>query len=243
MSSSRKFAGAAGLVVMSCMAAAAAAGAGTPENAVLSAEHQWLQALQTNNADLITPLLSDKIVVTTEESKVLAGKGAVLADAKATTWATAKYEDLKVTVFDRTAIATGTFIGKGADSSGKTFSSKLRFTDTWVRMQSGRWLCVAGHDSPSGNEDGGARPTSERNCPTTKCHERGGRCSIAQADIAGVFGPATALVFVELTDAGEIECCISCERQIRVYAHRAGRIVDVAEAHGQFGGYRDAVEP
>jgi len=136
-----------GLVMMTCMASLQALAAGASEDAVVSAEHQWLKAMQTNNADLIAPLLSDKVVVTTEESKVLAGKSAVLADARATTSSRAKYEDFKVTVFDQTAIATGTFIGKGADSSGKTFSSRLRFTDTWVKAANGQWLCVAGHDS------------------------------------------------------------------------------------------------
>jgi ketosteroid isomerase-like protein len=140
-----------GLIAMTCIAAAQAIGAGAPEDAVAAAEHQWLQAEQTNNADLIAPLLSDKVVVTTEEGKVLAGKVAVLTDARATTWTTAKYEDLKVSVFDQTAIATGTFIGKGADAGGKTFNVKLRFTDTWVRKPNGGWLCVAGHDSALGD--------------------------------------------------------------------------------------------
>jgi ketosteroid isomerase-like protein len=140
-----------GVAALICIATAPALAAGTDEEAVVAAEHQWLEAMQTNNATLIAPLLSHKVVVTTEEGKVLAGKSAVLANAKATTWATAKYEDLKVTVIDRTAIATGTFIGKGADQAGKTFDVKLRFTDTWVRMASNRWLCVAGHDSPLGS--------------------------------------------------------------------------------------------
>jgi ketosteroid isomerase-like protein len=148
----RQSVGTVGLIAMTCIAAARAFGAGAPEDAVAAAERQWLHAEQTNNADLIAPLLSDKVVVTTEEGKVLAGKGAVLTDAKTTTWATPKYEDLKVSIFDQTAIATGTFIGKGADAGGKTFSVKLRFTDTWVRMPNGGWLCVAGHDSALGDK-------------------------------------------------------------------------------------------
>ena len=151
MNNRRQFVRTVGLVLMGCVATAQAFAAGAPEDPVVTAEHQWLRAVQTNNADLIAPLLSDKVVVTTEEGNVLAGKSAVLADARATTWASAKYEDLKVTVFDRTAIATGTFIGKGADASGKTSNVKLRFTDTWVRTANGGWLCVAGHDSPIGD--------------------------------------------------------------------------------------------
>ena len=149
MDSTKQFVRTVGLAVIACLATAQGLAEVTIEDTVATAENQWLKAEQTNNADLIAPLLADKIVVTTEQGNVLAGKSAVLANAKATTWAAAKYEDLKVTVFDRTAIATVTFIGKGADASGKTFNVKLRFTDTWVRMANGQWLCVAGHDSPA----------------------------------------------------------------------------------------------
>ncbi len=137
-----------GLVVLTSLASVPARAADVPEDAVIAAEHQWLKAEQTNNVDLIAPLLSDEVVLTSEEGNVLSGKNAVLADAKATTWSSASYEDLKVTVFDHTAIAIGTFIGQGADASGKTFSARLRFTDTWVKMANGGWLCVAGHDAP-----------------------------------------------------------------------------------------------
>lgn len=75
------------------------------------------------------------------------GKDAVLADAKSETWSSAEYTDLKVTLFGRTAIATGTFIGKGANAAGKPLDVRVRFTDTWVKMANGKWLCVATQDS------------------------------------------------------------------------------------------------
>lgn len=118
------------------------------EQAVTAAEHQWLKSQQTNNVDLLVPLLADKVVETTEEGKVVAGKDAVLADAKSVTWSSVDYTDLKVTVFGHTAIATGTFVGKGKDAAGKPLDQRVRFTDTWVRMAGGKWLCVATQDSP-----------------------------------------------------------------------------------------------
>ena len=126
-------------------AAAQAATAGTAEQAVIAAEHQWLKSQQTNNVELLAPLLADKVVETTEEGKVLAGKDAVLAAAKSDKWNSAEYTDLKVTVFGDTAIATGTYTGKGT-AEGKPFDLRGRFTDTWV-MANGKWLCVASHDS------------------------------------------------------------------------------------------------
>ena len=130
------------------LAHAWAAPAGTAEQAVTAAEHQWAKGQRTNNIDLIAPLLADKVVVTTEDGTVLDGKTAVLGDAKATTWSSAEEKDLKVTVFDRTAIATGTFVGEGRDGTGKPVHAHVRFTDTWVNT-GGAWLCVAGHDSPT----------------------------------------------------------------------------------------------
>ena len=134
-------------VLMVSAAAAQAATGGTAEQAVTAAEHQWLKSQQTNNVELLAPLLADKVVETTEEGKVRAGKDAVLAAAKADNWSSAEYTDLKVTVFGDTAIATGTFTGKGTDGAGKPIDVRVRFTDTWV-MANGKWLCVATHDSP-----------------------------------------------------------------------------------------------
>jgi uncharacterized protein (TIGR02246 family) len=133
------------LVMMVSGATAQAAAADSAEQAVAAAEHQWLKSQQTNNVQLLAPLLDEKVVETTEEGKVYSGKEAVLAAAKSDSWTSAEYTDLKVTVFGHTAIATGTFTGKGT-TAGKPVDSQVRFTDTWV-MADGKWLCVATHDS------------------------------------------------------------------------------------------------
>jgi Domain of unknown function (DUF4440) len=72
-----------------------------------------------NNTALLAPLLADKVVETDAEGKVFSGKEAVLDDAKSITWSSAEYPDLKVTVFGRTAIAIGTFTGKGTRRSSR----------------------------------------------------------------------------------------------------------------------------
>lgn len=134
-------------LVMLFGGSAQAAPAGADEQAVTAAEQQWLKSQQTNNVELLAPLLADKVVETTREGKVFAGKDAVLADAKSDTWSSVDYTDLKVTVFGHTAIATGTFSGKGKDATGKPLDGRERFTDTWVKMD-GKWLCVATQGSP-----------------------------------------------------------------------------------------------
>jgi len=139
------------LGAIATLQAAAAAPPEAAEQAVRAAERQWEKAQLTNNPELLAPLLDDRVVITTEDGTVLAGKGAVLADAQGTTWSSASETDLKVTVFGHAAIATGTFAGTGHDASGKTVTTRVRFTDTWIQTAAGPWLCIAGHDSPLKN--------------------------------------------------------------------------------------------
>jgi ketosteroid isomerase-like protein len=122
------------------------AGGGT-EKAVAALEQQWLQSQKTNNPDLVAPLLADKFVNTGSDGKVT-GKAETLATAKATKYDSADYEDVKVTAFGDTAIATGGFKAKGTDPSGKPLDVHERWTDTWVKMPNGQWQCVASHGSP-----------------------------------------------------------------------------------------------
>ena len=109
---------------------------GGAEKAVAALEEQWLQSQKTNNPDLVAPLLADKFVETSSDGQVM-NKAEALAQAKATNYVSAEYEDVKVTVFGDTAIATGGFKGKGTDASGKPMDVHERWTDTWVKMPSG----------------------------------------------------------------------------------------------------------
>ena len=117
------------------------------EKAVAALGQQWLQSQKTNNPDLAAPLLADKFINTGADGKVTS-KAEALANAKATKYDSVNYENVKVTVFGDTAIATGDFIAKGTDPSGKPLNSHERYTDTWVKMPNGQWQCVASHGSP-----------------------------------------------------------------------------------------------
>ncbi len=137
------------LVGLLSLGSAALSQAQTPdgtEKAVAALEQQWLQSQKTNNPDLVAPLLADKFVDTGNDGKVM-NKAETLADAKATKYDSADYEDVKVTVFGDTAIATGGFKAKGTDPSGKPLDVHERWTDTWVKMPNGKWQCVATHGS------------------------------------------------------------------------------------------------
>ena len=119
---------------------------GATEKAVAALEQQWLQSQKTNNPDLVAPLLADKFVSTGSDGKVQS-KAESFATAKATKYDSAAYEDVKVTVFGDSAIATGVMKARGTDPSGKPLDVNERWTDTWVKMPNGKWQCVASHQS------------------------------------------------------------------------------------------------
>ena len=117
------------------------------EKAVAALEQKWLQSQQTNNPDLLEPLLADNFVETTSTGTVTTSKAAALAQAKSTKWTNVEYSDLKVIVFGNTAVAIGGFRGKGTDASGKALDENDRFTDTWMKMPNGKWQCIASQDT------------------------------------------------------------------------------------------------
>jgi ketosteroid isomerase-like protein len=123
-----------------------AAGGGT-EKAIVALENQWLQAAKTQNPGPIASSYDDRLVDTDSSGK-LTTKAQGMAYLKATKFTSAEYEDVQVTVFGDTAIAAGGFKAKGTDSKGKPFDVHERWTDTWVKMPSGKWVCVASHSSP-----------------------------------------------------------------------------------------------
>jgi len=114
---------------------------GNIEKAIAALENQWLQSQKTNNPDLVAPLLAEKFVNTAADGKVT-DRSQTLTNAKARRYASAEYENIRVTVFGDTAIATGGYKGQGTDN-GKPFEEHERWTDTWVKMPDGKWQCVA----------------------------------------------------------------------------------------------------
>jgi ketosteroid isomerase-like protein len=131
-----------GLLMVGGAPAAQSQQSGATEKAVTALENQWLESQKTNNPDLVAPLLADKFVSTGSDGKV-EDKTQMLASSKARKYASADYENVRVTVFGNTAIATGGFKAKGTDAAGKPFDDHERWTDTWVKMPSGKWQCVA----------------------------------------------------------------------------------------------------
>ncbi len=116
------------------------------EKAVAAAEEQWTQSERTNNPDLLAPLLADKFILIDTDG-TMNNRAKELAEAKATKYASIDIEDLHVTVFGNTAIATMVFKAKGTDSKGKPLDVNARWADTYVKMPDGKWQCVLSQGS------------------------------------------------------------------------------------------------
>jgi ketosteroid isomerase-like protein len=137
-----------GLVLLSGASRSQAQKSSATEKAVAALEEKWLLSQKTNDPDLVDPLLADKLVITSSDGTV-ANKADFLAAQKLIKWTSAENQDVKVSVFGNTAIATGNEKLKGTDQSGKPLDFNERWTDTWVKMPSGKWQCVASHQSPN----------------------------------------------------------------------------------------------
>jgi ketosteroid isomerase-like protein len=117
------------------------------EKVIAALEDQWAQAQRTNDVARTAPLLADNFVQTSGDGTVTISKAAALAAAKAEKFTSMEYIDLKVYAFGETAVAIAGFHAKGTDASGKAFDETGRFTDTWAKMPSGKWQCVASQDA------------------------------------------------------------------------------------------------
>ena len=114
--------------------------------AVIALENKWTEEAKNGNADGVAPLLADDFVDTDADSSVH-NRAQALALIKTGKWEANQISDLKVAVYGKTAVVTGTWLGKGT-SNGKPVDARERWTDTWIRKPNGRWQCVASHSSP-----------------------------------------------------------------------------------------------
>jgi ketosteroid isomerase-like protein len=105
-------------------------------------ENQWKQALLNQDSNVLRQILADEIVITTTNG-VVESKSEFEADIRsgARKYHSLAFDDVKVSIYEDTAIVTGRAIlkdssfGQGSDHPG-------RFTRVYVKEQ-GRWKMVA----------------------------------------------------------------------------------------------------
>jgi ketosteroid isomerase-like protein len=120
---------------------------GTIAQAVMDLEHQWAMASKASNGDALAPMLAEEFVSLDSDGS-LYGKADVVARTKKAKWTTNDIGDMKVTVHGDAAIVTGTWTGKGTDGAGKPVDTKERWADTWIKMPTGKWQCIASASAP-----------------------------------------------------------------------------------------------
>jgi len=120
---------------------------GSVEKAVAGLEQQWTDAAKASNADAVAPLLADGLINMDSDGS-MHNKSESLARIKAAKWEVNQISDVKVTVFGNTAVATGAWQGKGT-SDGKSVNAHERWVDTWMKMPSGKWQCIATASAPA----------------------------------------------------------------------------------------------
>ena len=112
------------------------------QKTIAALEQQWAVAQRDGKFAAVAPLLADDFI-NTDTSGQTYGKGKLLSNLKGGKWEHNQIGDVKVAVYGDTAIATGTWSGKGIDGDGTKIDRYERWTDTWVKMASGKWQCVA----------------------------------------------------------------------------------------------------
>ena len=113
----------------------------SPCKTVLRLEQQWCNSIRNNDPKPLLSILSDKMIYVTAQGRVLS-KSAILSETKITKWESAAITSVRTLPQGDTVIATGVFTGREI-VSGKLMSFKHRWTDTWVRVPSGHWQCIA----------------------------------------------------------------------------------------------------
>jgi ketosteroid isomerase-like protein len=112
------------------------------ESRIRSLENAWNQAVQSQDAKAIEPLLAGDLIYIDYDGTVM-NKAQYLASIKTTTAHADLLSDesVQVHLYGRSAIVVGVYNEKGV-KSGKPYALRERFADTWIN-RNGVWLCVA----------------------------------------------------------------------------------------------------
>jgi len=115
--------------------------AGTKKT-ITAMEYIWAEAGKNGKPEVVAPMLAGSFITTDVDGNTY-GKATLLSNIKGGKWEQNGISDVQVTVYGNTAIATGTWAGKGVDGDGTQVNRREHWTDTWVKMGNGKWLCVA----------------------------------------------------------------------------------------------------
>ena len=137
-----------GFLALLLVAVAGPAQISVAERAVSDLEYQWAEAQRLGKADVVAPMLADTFTNTDIDGETY-GKSRLLSNLKGGKWDVNGISDVKVRVYGDTAVATGSWTGKGVDGDGTRIDRTERWTGTWVKTPKGDWQCVASQQTAS----------------------------------------------------------------------------------------------
>jgi len=113
---------------------------------ITALEAKWNEAYKRNDPAGMEALLADDFIITVEDGTTFSKSGylAHTADSELRVQIS-DMTDIRVRVHGTIAIVTGAYHEKGT-SKGKGYESRDRFTDVWMKGNSG-WQVIASHYS------------------------------------------------------------------------------------------------
>jgi ketosteroid isomerase-like protein len=121
------------------------------KQAVLTAQHRWLDSYNLHDATALAAIEADDFRVVFGDGRVQT-KADQMTNIHRTLPPGAAYEIAaevtEVRIYGNAAVLTGIVVEKGAfpDKQGalQSFKQRSRYTDTWI-LQGGRWRVVSSH--------------------------------------------------------------------------------------------------
>jgi ketosteroid isomerase-like protein len=110
-------------------------------------EEQWAAAEKAGDYAKVSSMLASLFVHMGSDG-TMANKEQFLASIRGTKWEVNEVSEIQVMVHGDTAIATGTWAGKGTRANGQAIDAHEHWIDTWMKSPDGKWQCVASASAP-----------------------------------------------------------------------------------------------
>lgn len=113
---------------------------------LIALERMWNEAQVNGDASALAAMVAEGFTNTEYDGEV-SDRQKFLADIRDPQFKPSfmNIDNVKVNIFQNTAIVTGTYHTKGT-YRGAPYDHVGRFTDTWIN-QNGAWICFASHTS------------------------------------------------------------------------------------------------
>jgi ketosteroid isomerase-like protein len=118
---------------------------------ILALEAKWNDAYKIGDVSTMESLLAEDLIITVEDGSTFSKAGYLAHTAdSALKVLISDLSDVKVRMHGTVAVVTGAYHEKGT-SKGKSYESRDRFTDVWMKTASG-WQVIASHYSIPGSQ-------------------------------------------------------------------------------------------